>query len=30
MAVLIKSLSKNGTRASIPQAEVDLLALRQS
>lgn len=30
MAVLMNSLSKKGTRASTPQAEVDLLALRQS
>jgi hypothetical protein len=30
MARLTKSLSKNGTRASKPQADVDLFALKQS
>jgi hypothetical protein len=30
IAVLMKSLSRKGTRASSPKAEVDLLALRQS
>jgi hypothetical protein len=30
MAALMNSLSRNGTRASRPQADVALLALRQS
>jgi hypothetical protein len=30
MATLMKSLSRNGTRASRPHADVDLFARRQS